>query len=112
MYSDSAYGPFGDVYAQAGASDESFTGMDQDTSSNLYDFPARELGIQGRWSSPDPAGIASVDPTDPQTWNRYAYVRNSPLNLVDPSGEDSMAPTDWCYSIVGYDQFEACLALR
>jgi hypothetical protein len=42
----------------------------------------------GRWPSPDPAGIASVDPTDPQTWNRYAYVRNSPLMMTDPTGLD------------------------
>lgn len=86
MYSDSAYAPFGEVYAQAGTSDESFTGMDQNTSSNLYDFPAREYGIQGRWPSPDPSGIKSADPTNPQTWNRYAYVVNNPLSLTDPTG--------------------------
>jgi hypothetical protein len=38
--------------------------------------------------SPDPAGVAAVDPTSPQTWNRYAYVMNDPLALVDPLGED------------------------
>lgn len=27
-----------------------------------------------------------MDITDPQTWNRYAYVRNTPTSLVDPSG--------------------------
>src|SRR5579875_1689794 len=27
-----------------------------------------------------------ADPTDPQTWNAYAYVRNNPLALVDPLG--------------------------
>lgn len=86
MYSDSAYAPFGEVYAQGGTSDESFTGKDQDTVSNLYDFPAREYGIQGRWPSPDPAGISSANPADPQSWNRYSYVRNSPLNATDPSG--------------------------
>jgi len=43
---------------------------------------------QGRWLSPDPAGMAAVDPSDPQTWNRYAYVRNSSLNKIDPQGLD------------------------
>jgi len=90
MYSDTAYGPFGEPYAQAGTADPSFTGQNQDTVSNLNDFPAREYGTQGRWPSPDPAGIASADPTDPQSWNRYAYVRNSPLLMVDPSGLDGL----------------------
>ena len=25
-------------------------------------------------------------PSDPQTWNRYIYVRDNPINNVDPSG--------------------------
>jgi hypothetical protein len=29
---------------------------------------------------------AAVDPANPQSWNRYAYVRNNPLGLIDPSG--------------------------
>lgn len=88
MYFDGAYAPFGEPYAQTGTNDLSFTGQNQDTVPNLYDFPAREYGIQGRWPSPDPAGIASADPTNPQSWNRYAYVRNSPLSLTDPTGMD------------------------
>ena len=31
-------------------------------------------------------GLAAVDITNPQSWNRYAYVGNSPLALADPSG--------------------------
>ena len=30
--------------------------------------------------------MKSVDLTDPQTLNLYAYVRNDPVNYVDPSG--------------------------
>jgi RHS repeat-associated protein len=83
-----AYAPFGETYAASGTPDNSFTGMDQGTVGNEYDFPAREYGIQGRWPSPDPAGLLAVDPTDPQSWNRYAYVRNNPLSSTDPSGLD------------------------
>jgi RHS repeat-associated protein len=86
LYFDLAYAPFGEVYASTGTTDASFTGQNQDTASNLYDFPAREYGIQGRWPSPDPAGIGAANAADPQTWNRYAYVRNSPAEIVDPSG--------------------------
>jgi RHS repeat-associated protein len=68
--------------------------MNQDTVANLYDFPAREYGTQGRWPSPDPAGISSVQPNDPQTWNRYAYVRNTPLSHVDPTGMEDCNPED------------------
>jgi RHS repeat-associated protein len=86
MYSDTAYAPFGEPYAQTGTPDLSFTSMNQDTVSNLYDFPAREYGIQGRWPSPDPAGLGAVSLEDPQSFNRYAYVRNSPTTFVDPLG--------------------------
>ena len=37
----------------------------------------------GRFISPD---SIVPDPTNPQSYNRYAYVRNSPLNYTDPSG--------------------------
>ncbi|HZT73782.1 MAG TPA: RHS repeat-associated core domain-containing protein [Terriglobales bacterium] len=39
-----------------------------------------------RWLSPDPADLAAVNPADPASWNRYAYVGNQPLNAVDPLG--------------------------
>ena len=86
MYSDVAYAPFGEPYAQAGATDLSFTGINQDTDSDSFDFPARQYSTQGRWASPDPAGLAAVDPSFPQSWNRYAYVLNNPLRYIDPKG--------------------------
>jgi RHS repeat-associated protein len=86
VYFDMAYAPFGETYAASGSTDASFTTQRQDTVAGLYDFPAREYSYQGRWSSPDPAGLAAVDPTYPQSWNRYAYVMGNPLGLTDPSG--------------------------
>jgi RHS repeat-associated protein len=88
MYFDTAYAPFGEPYASSGTADLSFTGQRQDTVAGLYDFPAREYSIQGRWPSPDPAGLAAVDPSNPQSWNRYAYVMNNPLAFTDPDGLD------------------------
>jgi len=41
---------------------------------------------QGRWLSPDPAGLKAVKLDDPQTWNMYAYVRNNPTTNTDPTG--------------------------
>jgi len=45
-----------------------------------------KLGHPPRWISPDPAGVAVADPSNPQTWNRYAYVVNNPLQFTDPTG--------------------------
>ena len=87
LYSDTAYSPFGEPYASSGAIDNSFTGQNQDTLAGLYDFLYREHDPnQGRWTRPDPAGLAAVNITNPQSWNRYSYVLNNPLNLVDPYG--------------------------
>src|SRR5207247_927196 len=84
--STTAYAPFGETYASSGTPDPSFTGMNPDTVSTDYDFLYREYSTQGRWPSPDAAGLAAVDPSDPRSWNRYAYVLNNPLALVDPLG--------------------------
>jgi hypothetical protein len=46
----------------------------------------------GRWLSPDPAGAAAVDLTNPQSLNRYAYVMNNPTTLIDPSGLGPVGP--------------------
>ncbi len=89
VYSDVSYAPYGEAYNQypPNVSDLSFTGQNQDTASGLYDFLYREQSsVQGRWISPDPAGLAAVNPANPQSWNRYAYVGNNPLSMIDPLG--------------------------
>jgi RHS repeat-associated protein len=70
-----------------------FTGHERDKalfgngSVDLPDyFHARyyEPGL-GRFLSVDPV-MDSVDPARPQSWNRYAYVMNNPMNATDPTG--------------------------
>jgi hypothetical protein len=43
--------------------------------------------LQGRFTSADPL-MASGKVGNPQSWNRYPYVLNRPLSLIDPSGLD------------------------
>jgi len=75
------------TYFRGGTND--FTGQTQDLTSGIYDFLFRQYSpTQGRWLTPDPAGMAAVDVTNPQTWNRYAYVLNNPLSNIDPQGAD------------------------
>jgi hypothetical protein len=38
-----------------------------------------------RWFQPD---TIIPNPYDPQSWDRYSFVRNNPLRFVDPSGHD------------------------
>lgn len=89
-YADLAYAPFGETYSVKSAPTTpyiSFTGQQPDTVAGLYDFTYREYSPnQGRWISPDPAGTNVVNFSDPQSFNRYAYVENSPLNAIDPLG--------------------------
>lgn len=91
---DRSFSPFGDVYQNSGYNDPLFfAGMNAElfatsgTSSPIYDTPNRELAKNAsRLLSPDPAGLFAVDITNPQSWNRYAYVNNRPLTTIDPSG--------------------------
>ena len=70
-----------------------FTGQSRDSETkdatslaSLDFFNVRYFSsVQGRFQSVDP-GNAGANPTDPQTWNAYAYVNNNPLTYTDPSG--------------------------
>jgi RHS repeat-associated protein len=96
VYFDGAYAPFGEPYATSGTTDLVFGGNAQDasvvegaTAGDAYDTLNRKYSAsQSRWISPDPSGLSAVDPTNPQSWNRYAYVLNNPLSNIDPLGLD------------------------
>ena len=39
----------------------------------------------GRFLTPDPGGLSTADPSDPGSWNMYAYVKGDPVNSTDLS---------------------------
>jgi RHS repeat-associated protein len=63
-----------------------YTGQIFDEATGLYYYNARYYDPElGRFIQPD-----TIVPSagDPQTLNRYSYVRNNPLIYVDPTGND------------------------
>ncbi len=85
--------------------DRKFTGQTEDEAAGLYWYASRAYDPDiGRFVSPD---VLVPDPYNPQSLNRYAYVRNNPLNFVDPSGHSdewfNKAWGDEFYDVHGRD---------
>ena len=87
--------PFGDLQSCSGGviGNNGFasTIYNPESATNETDY-RQQTPVQGRWLTPDPAGVAVMDGSNPQTWNRYAYVANNPLSFVDPSGLELKGP--------------------
>jgi RHS repeat-associated protein len=85
--SSNTFYPFGqEQTASADTNHYKFTGQERDSESNLDYFKARHYSFTaGRFMSPDPYN-GSMDPSNPQSFNRYSYVGNNPLGFTDPTG--------------------------
>jgi len=67
-----------------------FTGYEKDAETDLDFAEARMYqNKHGRFTAVDPL-MASASPGDPQTYNRYSYTGNNPINRTDPAG------LKWC----------------
>jgi RHS repeat-associated protein len=65
---------------------EKFTGYFRDAETGLdYAMNRFHNPGTGRFMTPDPY-MNSAGPTDPGSWNRYAYTRGDPVNRLDPNG--------------------------
>ena len=64
-----------------------FTSYDRDANGTDEAMFRRYNRWQSRFDQPDPYE-GSYSLTNPQSFNRYAYVQNDPVNFVDPSGLD------------------------
>lgn len=70
-----------------------FTSYDRDANGSDEAMFRRYNRSHSRFDQPDPYG-GSYDLGNPQSFNRYAYVQNDPVNLVDPSGLMPCVPGD------------------
>jgi RHS repeat-associated protein len=66
---------------------QKFTGYQKDAETQLDFAEARYYNNQhGRFTAVDPL-LSSGMSGNPQTFNRYIYVGNNPINITDPTGE-------------------------
>jgi RHS repeat-associated protein len=84
---DQVFGPWGQIWQQTGTRPWFvFAGLRWPVNDPLKPSATREYsGNVFRWMTPDTFGGHLEDP---QTLNKYAYVRNNPTSLNDPSGRD------------------------
>jgi RHS repeat-associated protein len=89
MY-DSRGGPLRSGYFR-----DAETGLDY--AMNRYHNPGT-----GRFMTPDPY-MNSAGPTDPGSWNRYAYTRGDPVNRIDSNGTCDSTIDGIAEASCGYD---------
>jgi len=81
-----------------------FTGHERDGETGLTYMMSRSYhsGL-GRFIVNDSGEFGSL--ADSSSWNKYAYVSNNPLNLVDPDGHLSLGPVSMLWASLGSSTF-------
>ena len=83
------YLPFGEEWQATALPSEVrlFAGKERDQTTGFDYFGGRYYASgSGRFTTVDPALDVAAALTNPQRWNRYAYVSGNPVAKVDPSG--------------------------
>ncbi len=70
-----------------------FTSYERESDGGDYAMNRRYGSIGARFSQADPYD-GSYNMNDPQSFNRYSYVQNDPVNFTDPSGLEQADCTD------------------
>ena len=105
------YYPYGETRWSTGtlATDRRFTGQREETGLGLYDYVARRYDPRlGRFLQAD---TIVPELANPQSLNRFAYVKNNPLKYTDPTGhcadDDTACQTeaDLLYAMYGWQVF-------
>ena len=93
----------------SGVETHTFTGQERDQITGLYYMGARYYDpVYGRFTQPDPA--FDFDPTNPASFNLYAYARGNPVNYIDPSGMILETPWDVANVAIGAAMLGANMA--
>lgn len=99
------FDPYGNPYVHAGEGSTSwgFTGEQTDANGLLF--------LRARYYQPYLNRFIQLDtivpdPRKPLDWNKYAYVRDNPVNFTDPSGNICLDP--WAPSGVHFDPNRGC----
>ena len=94
------YKPWGEIRFSSGTTQTTFryTGQRQEAAlggaDGLYYYGARWYdSALGRFTSAD---TIVPSPGNPMAWDRYAYVRNNPVNRIDPSGHKDCEEDGYC----------------
>jgi RHS repeat-associated protein len=86
------YYPFGEI-REGGNEKYSFTGKEKDKLTDFYYFEARYYNPEFEHFTQ--ADTFAPNLYDPQDLNRYSYVRNNPIKLIDPTGHVWWKPWTW-----------------
>ena len=82
--------PFGEIWYETGTPDKwKFTGYERDSTESGLDYAMNRSYSSGygRFQSADP-DMGSMGLASPQSLNRYEYVLEDPVDLIDPFGLD------------------------
>jgi RHS repeat-associated protein len=81
--------PYGEIWSETGSTTKfKLTSKERDSESGNDYFGARQYwNGAARWLAVDPNRSQGYNP---QTLNRYTYVSNDPVNLVDPDGREEI----------------------
>jgi len=96
------YTAFGETRYATGITptDYRYTGQREEAELGLYFYNARWYDpALGRFIQPD---TIVPDPGNPMDWDRYAYVRNNPVNYTDPSGHEVCDEDGNCFDRKGW----------
>ncbi|MGI8544188.1 MAG: RHS repeat domain-containing protein [Aridibacter sp.] len=95
LYTGTGNRATGHGYTYGDSTSQKFTGYQKDEETDLDFAEARYYKSQhGRFTSADEP-FADQFESNPQSWNLYVYVRNNPMNLVDPLGTKADGPGFW-----------------